>query len=793
MKARATLPLLITIALCPVLAAEELSPEGWVDRIRDEAAAGKPSKELQSLRLAAGVYMTHGCAKETAEKTPWFNRTAKALEAFMQGRGKAILAKSLSGASLDPDERPFRIVVLGCWLKAGYDAIGSRKKGKKASHELYLHDILVPDDASLEKAADYHDAIVTKGPEILLKGYLKRSLSVEEIDVLRLYRIAQGLRGVGETFLPMHLGIHPRYATGRIRSAGHGHPQIEQACIGTALLPLRMPILQAVRNRARFDDAPCVEYGFRYPLLPEGVLEFLEPMTGYEPGEPVGGKPVVRVRKDLLRSAAEAGVPEEQIRLTDLSNGKPLLLYVNDAVDAPLTRAFALVPTLMKAWREHADWAFVQVNIHDWFYASGEFKDYLDKPRWYNQHHAWSEEERARRISMRLVQNPQNDAMRILIDTRHHLVKDRYSAGGGQNSYWLFDRDGVAVHKCGGPFIPMGTANMMEHALSELVASGCRGPIDIGTSVERGGRGAIYALTSDKGAVIRKADPYTTRTEDPVLCLKDCSVAGVSGDTIRVLVSFPDGEKPLTIGLTPHARIEVGGKVAEAASLKPGMHVALKCRFSDMGFQGAFAWPDPIPAYLKKPQPTATVHLRGITLVVRPLDDGYRFDHVLLEPASIAGAGGLTAFWVLAARSPLANTNPAKVLMDTIWRGGTIRAIDADNRTLTVMPWAYDRQTLDGRQILRQWKEAGRSVHLDAVAKQRHACVKRWLENEGSEEMYRLDDAVVYTLNGRHVASFEDLRPGDKVTIRYRMLYDRERPIPASMVRISRPAIPAKE
>jgi hypothetical protein len=809
MKHTTTL-LLIAVLATPAFAQETRSPEEWVARIKAEAAAEKPSQELQTLRLAAGVYITHGTAQPKDTMDSWsqkYPESAKALLSFMEGDGKRILAKLRAGQALTAEEEPLRRIVLGCWLKAGYDL-----SSKKKAHSLYLHNLLLPDEAAGQEAVEFHEEVTERGTKALVKGYIQRELSAADVDRIRLYRIAQGMRGVGEAFLPMTLGIHEFKAHGHAGAvSGHRDDDIYLGRLGKPLVPMRLATLEAVRAREAYDDKPRTEYGFRYPFMPEGVLEYLEPITGYMPGQAVGGNPAVTIKPEFQTRPAEGG---GEILLSDLTGGKPLLLMINDAVDCALIRHIYGTPTILKAWRDHLDWAYIQVNIHDWYYASVDWRDYLGGPGLRPQHHAWSEEERARRISQRLVQNPQNDDMRILVDTQHHHVKDLYAAGGGATHYWVFDAAGNAVFKYSHTRCLTPTINMLEYALSCFVEGGCRDHLELpyDTTRERRTRADFHAVLKGRGPTIVPSAPHTIWPQDPVLLIQHSTILDVMDDRFTIKVRLGNGEHVITCRPTRRAHVEVRtGKgtlssralrdaaegprpAASLADLKPGMRVVAKCRFSAMGFKGNVVHTPYVYNWSKTPKARQTVVFPGMTAQVEQVCDDYGSDYICLTPVELDRGGEVPVFWVRAAEGekwPEGNWQnldyvEASPSRETLWRGGIVTRTDDATRTIEINPWPYDRERLDGRHILEQWQNEGRTVHLDDVTRARHAAVARWLASEGKPEVYVCDDDVAYTLNGLYVAGFHDIRVGDRVTVRYRVQHDASETIPASMVRVSR-------
>lgn len=740
------------------LVADEARPVAqWVEAIRAEAKGEGADPQTQLLRLGAGVYITHRYHGGDDLKTYRYPEAIVALREFMAGPGQGILGKIVSGEELNGDEARYRLIVQALFLWAGHQQTQASPSPRAFALPL--------DAGALQRAKAEYTRVVENGRAALRSGYLAGRLTAEEVEAIRLDRIVQGRRGIGECFLPSHLGLHPLATRGTAQDAGHGVPEIERAQVGQQFFDARLPSLAAVRARAGYSDAPAYRYGFEYPLRPEGVLEFIEPMLGYEPARSAQGQPCVQGRKP-------GGPPEEGWEdLSALIGPKPLLLFMNDGVDEPLLRALELVPVTMQAWAEHADWRFVAVNIHDWHFAAGNYNDYLSRDNWREQHHAWSQEERARRFSMRLVQCPHVDVP-ALVDSPAHIVKDRYAAGGGQNSFCLIDSDGTIAYRGGGPFRPLGEANAMEHALSLLLASG------------------------GKGTVPRQRDLRVLEPARPVAVLHGGRIAAVDADgqTLQTQFSGEDGQSwGIECRLSPQVRIELDGELVDGARLQAGDRVQIRRFLGALGPMARDRLPPRVQPWEKSPE--AQVDLAGRKVTMRRSQDGYVADYdlftILRCDGDMAVAPRLVRAWRNTAPPP--DTEPNAALWPrrvTLWRGGRVEAVDVQERCIRVKPWPFDTRALTGRKIIGEHRSRGTPLFLDDLATERLACVERWVQNTGQSQTFRLDDAVDFTVNGLLDGGFGDLREGDAVTIRYECRYDGAAEIRPEVVRISRPPGP---
>jgi hypothetical protein len=305
---------------------------------------------------------------------------------------------------------------------------------------------------------------------------------------------------------------------------------------------------------------------------------------------------------------------------------------------------------------------------------------------------------------------------------------------------------------------PTLIANQAEHALVRLLRAGGKGVMD------------------------NSGEAECARPADPVLRISNLKVKTVEGGTIKATHK----DQTLTIRTAPHTRIRLDGVVAEASALKPGDSLALCLPLSALKSPPLKAWPE--KGTPNKPATTVEHTIGDTVLTLLLTAGGMQGDHDLLGVSEIKGSlPALNATWIQAQRE----SDPKQAFnlwhnFDSIWRGGTVKGIDPETRTVTIIPWQYNTKSVNGRSILESWQRAGKTVYLDAPTKARHACVERWIRDAGNEATYYLDDATIFTLNGRFVAGFSDLRTGDRISVRYRCRHDGETPTRATMVRISR-------
>ena len=744
--------LILLSCVASIWAADQRTAIDWLKHVESEQQL-EISPKIKQLQLAVGVYLTHRQAQASIKRTR-FPKSAEALLQYMEEGGRDALHQlAEEGFPLNEAKTydPERLLLLGVYIKYG----SGHSNPKKKHAALYLDHALQFSAEQTKAAAEFYKKLVNEGQLALKRAYVEQGLSLSDFDLIRQYRIACATKGVGECFLPFHLGLHPDYLTGIPRGAGHGVGSIQKGAIGKPIPDIAMQKLESVRKRDHYSDLPQVEYGYRYPLLPDGIKEFLEPMPGYEPGPQVKGKPTMQL-KDAFKGAS---VQDGQESLQGLVQDKPVLLFINDAVDAPLTRAIEMMPTLMKAWREHYDWRFIQVNIHDWFYASNAFKDYLEPPRWYNQHHAWSEEERARRISMRLVQFPQNDNMRIFVDSKHHSVKNRLSSGGGQNSFWLVGTDGLIKYHCGGPFIPMQICNNIEFAMSRLKA----------------GAGVKCAPANQQLCHV---------PADPRVVVKGLVVRSINDDQLRVDWETEQGTQALDLQLTAHPRISVNGVIKSIDDIRQGDVLQVYTRLSDLAVRDFT-----MPAIERGKRESAIVEERvgEAVLSLKRICENYRSDADLLMLSAASGLKHVKVCKVQVDQTAKKN-KPGYLWANghVLWRGGVVTHIDPTRQVLRLKAWGKLTDHLTGINILQQWKEHDYAVHLDASTQKRHALVKEW-SSDGDEIEVFINDFAFMTINGQFSGRFKDVIVGDRLTLRYRLSDAEISPLPVDFIRISRP------
>jgi hypothetical protein len=441
---RAAFALCIAFLLAGLAAsAEESTPQDrpvseWMEAIQQQADRWyeQETEAFAALRLTAGWSMPNlsGRAHQVHEK----ENELKVLKQWLEQDGYALLTQLLTGESIAAEYEPYRSIILGLYLRAGLDY----EKTDTPTHRAFVLD-LGKVDGGREACLRYRKAVNQSGQEALHKGYLTGRLTAAEVDAIRLYRIAQGQRGVGETFLPAHLGLHP-LGDGKLPNAsrgGHGLNNIIELVHGEPYYDFRLRRFEDVLQRENYSDKLDTPYHLTLSLRPEGVLDFLRVLEGYEPCENEAGAKVVRLKPQLLE--AQPGEPADaSVRLKDRIGPKPVLLYINDPIDGPMTEQFPAFETIYQAYRDQVDCWFIAVDIHDWYYSGMQDMLSRDKPGKYPNTHYHSEEERARKMKNRYLESP-HATVPCLISDNWQSVKNHYGTGGGANHWVIIDRDGI--------------------------------------------------------------------------------------------------------------------------------------------------------------------------------------------------------------------------------------------------------------------------------------------------------------------------------------------------------------
>ncbi|MCH5376727.1 MAG: hypothetical protein JJ992_22405, partial [Planctomycetes bacterium] len=597
-----------------------------------------------------------------------------------------------------------------------------------------------------EACLQYRQVVNLSGQTALRKGYLTGRLTDAEVDAIRLYRIAQGQRGVGECFLPAHLGLHP-LDDGKFRDFSngmHGLNDIIRLVHGKPYFDFRLRTFESVLQSAKYSDRLNTPYHLTLSLRPEGVLDFLRVLEGYEPFENETGAMVVRLKPQYLeanpREPADASV-----RLKDRIGPKPVVLYLNDPIDGPMTEQFPAFETFYQAYRDQVDCWFIAVDIHDWYYSGMQDMLSRDKPGEYPNTHYHSHEERARKMKNRYLESP-HATVPCLIGDDWQSVKNNYGTGGGANHWVIIDRDGKIAEYTGNQ---NGNLNCIETAVRRVLANGGRMAADSRAHLRWGSPDSAPNVVTpvNKRMRLHNADVV--------------SVDAVKGElTVKRQGMGPKGT--VQVRLKPFARVARNEVPIKLDQVKPGERVAIDF-YLDEYIDTSQAQETELQA------PEWGTWRREYTI------NGQRLLMTLL-----GHYGLMRRRWYLdeAAQALPLPARGIRVLKpddiktpyeepSVMWMSGHVIAIDATTHRITVKRTPITVEAAKGYGFYLEAKKNGQSLALTDTARLRLAEVERWLQDPKGQVVVLADDAVDYCLNGEFGGGFDDIQVGDFVGVRY--------------------------
>lgn len=737
------LPMLLLIAQPAAHAVDGASRpvSDWIDDIQREADRwyGKETAEFATIRLAAGWSMMNYDGKKS--NAHQIAQELTVLQRWLQRDGYRMLRRILEDDDLREEAAPYRPILLGLYLRA---AIDYAKEPPSADRALLLD--LDKIHSGREACLRYREAVNRAGREALYKGYLTGKLTRREVDAVRLYRIAQGQRGVGEAFLPAHLGLHP-LGNGRLRGAargGHGLNNIISMVHGKPYYDFRLRRFEDVLQSETYSDKLDTLYHLTLSLRPEGVLGFLRILTGYEPFKNTAGAMVVRLKPQLLE--AKTGEPADaSVRLKDRIGPKPVVLYLNDPIDGPVTEQFPAFETFYQAYRDQVDCWFVAVDIHDWYYSGMEDMLSRDKPGKYPNIHSYNEEERARKAKNRYLESP-HATFPCLIGDNWQSVKNHYGTGGGANHWVIIDRDGIIAEYSANQ---NGNLNHVETAVRRVLANEGR-------------------LAADSQAHIRwgipDSAPNVVMPANKRMRLHNAEVVSVDVPrrelTVRRQGIGPKGI--IRVKLKPFARVARDEAPITLDEVKPGERVAIDF-YLDEYIGSAKARETELEA------PEWGSWRRE-----------YRLDDQCLRMTLLGHYGSMRRRWYLdeAAQARPIPARGIRVLNveqverpsqepSVMWLSGHVIAVDSAPRKITVKRSPITAAAAKGYRFYLEAKKNGQSLALTDTARLRLAEVEKWLQDSKGDVVVLADDAVDYCLDGEFGGGFDDIDVGDFVGVRY--------------------------
>ena len=737
---------------------EERPVREWIEIIEGEAKAqyAKETKRFAELREAVGWAMPGlSCRSHERKKR---GKEIAALETWVREDGYRVLSTLLEGGELSEAEKPYRVLALGLYLRAGVDyAKTDSPKGRC----FYLDLSKLP--GGRDACLAYRTKVNTAGIDALYKGYTTGGLNARDVDAIRLYRIAQGQRGVGEAFLPIHLGLSEANAGKSRHRGGGGHDKFEvtQYRHGKKLVDVRLARLEHVLKSPRYSDVLDTAYHLTFSLRPEGVNEFLTYLSGYEPVKNRKGQTYVRLKPEhLKRKPGERA--EDWVHLGERVGEKPVVLYINDPIDGPVSEAFPAFETIYQAYRDQADIFFVAVDIHDWYYSG--MSDQLSGG-WNGRRpniHSYNREERARKARNRYVESP-HATFPCLVGDDYQSVKNFYGTGGGANHWIVIDRDGRIAEYAANQH---GNMNDVEN--------------DIRRVLENGGR-MSPASKKDYG----RADhmPGLSMPEPMRVRIHDAEVVSVDARGRGLVVKKGGlGAGGIDVRLTSHARLSRDETVARLADVRPGERVAIDFYLDDYAGGAKIDVQELEKAMWKGPSRKCVIDGDSMTVKLHGHYGRMRRRWVAEEATRMrtVPARGVRVLSTNMLKSSYGEPG-------VMWMSARVTAVDARAHRITVKRTPLSEKDAKGYAFYTEITKAGRKLNLTTTAKLRMAEVENWLRDARGTITVLADDAVDYCLNGRFGGGFDDIAPGDFVGVRYYPDRQRGGALAPHTIRISKP------
>ena len=659
------------------------------------------------------------------------------LKQWLERDGYPLLNRLLKGESIVAEHEPYRSIILGLYLRAGLDY----GKTDTPTHRAFVLD-LGKVDGGREACLRYREAVNRSGQRALHKGYLTGRLTASDVDAIRLYRIAQAQRGVGEAFLPAHLGLHP-LGNGKLPMAsrsGHGLNNIIRLVHGKPYFDFRLRTFEDVLEREEYSDKLNTPYHLTLSLRPEGVLDFLRVLEGYEPFTNEAGAKVVRIKPALLEAETA-----NTVRLRDRIGKKPVVLYINDPIDGPVTEQFPAFETFYQAYRDHVHCWFIAVDIHDWYYSGMHDMLSRNKPDKYPNTHYHSEEERARKVKNRYLESP-HATFPCLISDDWQSVKNHYGTGGGANHWVIIDRDGKIAEYTGNQ---NGNLNHVETAVRRVLANDGR-------------------MAAESKAHIRWKSPDSVHNvvmpANKPMRLHNAEVVSVDAAK-RTLVVRRKGIGPkgtVEVKLEPFARASRDEVPIRLDKVKPGERVAV-----DFYLDKYIDTSKAEEAELKAPQ-WGTWRRE------------YRLNDQRLRITLLGHYGSMRRRWYLD-EVTLAEPIPARGIRvlkpgdipspykepSVMWLSGHVTAVDSATQKITVKRTPITAEAAKGYGIYLEARKNRQTLALTETARLRLTEVGRWLKDTKGRVSVLADNAVDYCLNGKFCGGFADIKVGDFVGVRY--------------------------
>ncbi len=735
----------------PCLGAYEKSAEAWIESIKTEAQNEKTTPAFESIRIGAGMCIGSHPGKQHRSKRyeKKYQEYIDSFKQFMKQEGESLLEKWLKGEELSQAERKYWYILQGIYFNRAYT------KKTKDQTRYYVYPAQKTD---FTHAKHYQETIYNKGVTVLQKYYRgEHTLSVDDIEILRLFRILQGVRGTGEWYLPFHLGLHPSDPSGK--PAGHRRSQPYLSLVGYPAPDIKAPFLETVLKRKVYQDEVDYPYYFSLALRPEGVLHFLEPLTFYAMKE----ENVCTLKPELLE-LKKGEKSEHFFRMSKEIVDKPMVFIVNAPRDSAFS-AFPYLETLYQAYGDKVNFCFAGTDLHDWF-LNGENDYYTPNHRNGPEHrllqtHSYSQEEIARELKNRFIEFPEA-TFPCIVDDMGYTIKNTYWNFGGQNHINLIDKKGTIVYR--GSSAMVLQINWLEHLEAAIQTYLNPKSVAFGTKSNQKNP-EIFDLVMQKG-----------QPKEKYLSLFRASIASI--DLAQGTLVIKSGNSEYSATVNKWTRLSERGKTIGLDQFKSGDAVNILFSSTDY-YQGNY-----------QAEPTKKSS----------------FEHTAYKISSNAGIGEVNNKHSM--RLPPYDREICEIVTDTGNKNITLLQLDKTQRSTfsaaTIFYCGYVQEIHnDGREIIVQQKLSGpekmkgyhfaqqdaAKIKLDTITKEKMAVLDFWHARPPTARVdtFVIDDAVGIFINGHmHDVSRKDIKTGDFVAIEIYTEQAQEKRIYPNMVRVSR-------
>ncbi len=556
----------------------------------------------------------------------------------------------------------------------------------------------------------YFSAVTAAGEAAMKKGIRGESLTTNDWENLKVFRIQDDVQNIGTHNLPYKLDM----------TFQPGSPK--QFAIGDQAPTIRLPKLETVLTRSNYTDGVRVDPA--YAFYDRGTNRYATLFQGYT----TNGASPYEVK--ALEAPIPSGETTNDFVEIGIAREKPMVLIPCQFSDAYWLEYLAhdLSP-IYNAYKEVADFFFINLEYHD---VSAGLEEYFGTNAGQKicVMDMETSEELAAEAKNQWMTTPWV-SVPTLVDTDSSLARNEFATEGGDAYYLIVDVNGKVAYdgkyhilKSYKPYakdFSGGTAwaNLMERELLKVL--------------ENNGEYAPTNVTDwtafEVGATV--ADRRTCLITDAIVN----SVDAVSN---IVVITHSTGQYTLEIG--PDTRLSDQEEISTLSTFAPGNTVTVKF------------WEDTYPSVTCSTNynyPAIPGELPIGKRIVRYEVSGDTGDGIIHHPRQLNEGTG--ASWGDAA--PMT------------WAVGTLESISSTSRQITVS-LNVDTNAMYGWNF---WQEAGSNATLWGDAADNMGVISQWVESaqSGSNWTFVIDDDVDLFVNAENSA-YSDLVEGSSVGLLYR-------------------------